>query len=150
AAGFRQLNQQDRAARTLETAVNLIEAVPIDELDGEKRATFLATQYAVFAELTELYATASETDPSRATMAFANSERGRARSLRYAVTQAERDVSAPEARPVARYQKLLQDVVNLTAPRDTSGRADLVDRLDAAALRESTAHERIEERQITP
>src|SRR5262249_12083489 len=89
AAGYRQQNQQDRAANTLQTAVNLIEAVPMDELDGEKRATFLATQYAVFAELTELYASASDTNPSMAMMAFASSERGRARSLRYAVTQAE-------------------------------------------------------------
>ena len=116
-----------RPSRTLQTAVDLIEAVPIDELDGEKRATYLATQYTVFAELTDLYASSVETNPSMAMMAFATSERGLARSLRYAVTQAERDVSS-ESLPVARYQQLLQDVVNITDSERVSAPTALIDR----------------------
>jgi CHAT domain-containing protein len=150
ATGYRGLNQQDRAARTLQTAVDLIEAVPIDGLDGEKRATFLATQYMVFAELTDLYAAAAGTDQSKAAMAFANSERGRARSLRFAVTQTERNVSGPESLPAARYQKLLQEFVNLKGPHESPTSANLVDKLDTVALREHTNDERFDELRITP
>lgn len=149
AAGYRGLSHPDQAARTLETAVDLIEAVPIDELDGEKRATYLATQYNVFAELTDLYASASDTNPSMASMAFANSERGRARSLRYAVTQSERDASlTPERRPVARYQELLQSVVNL-ADLQGGARTSLVEELDDAALRERKAEDPFDQTQLT-
>ncbi len=150
AQGYRELNQQSRAARTLQTAVDLIEAVPIDELDGERRATYLATQYTVFAELTDLYASAADSSPSMASMAFAASERGRARSLRYAVTQAERDVSAAGSPPAARYKNLLQDVVNLTGPRTGTAQANLIDRLDAAALRERKSEVPFDHRQLTP
>ena len=149
AAGYRGLNQLGEAARTLETAVNLIEAVPIDELDGEKRATYLATQYNVFAELTDLYASGTDTDPSMASMAFVTSERGRARSLRYAVTQAERDASAaPERPPVARYQQLLQAVVNLTDSQGGS-RTSLVEDLNQAALHERRTEDPFDQQQLT-
>lgn len=150
AAGYRQLNQRDRASRTLQTAVNLIEAVPIDELDGEKRATYLATQHDVFAELTDLYASAAPMDASMASLAFATSERGRARSLRYAVTQAERDVSSAGTAPIARYKDLLQNVVNLTDSRTDPGVPTLVDQLDQEALRERSSEEPIDLRQLTP
>jgi CHAT domain-containing protein len=149
AAGYRQLSQQDRAARTLQTAVNLIEAVPIDELDGEKRATYLATQFAVFAELTDLYASAAQENPSMASMAFTTSERGRARSLRYAVTQAERNDSSSGPLPATRFRKLLQDVVSLTAAGARSGQSDLVDRLDEAVLREHK-ETTFDQQQLTP
>jgi CHAT domain-containing protein/tetratricopeptide (TPR) repeat protein len=149
ATGYRGLNQHARAARTLQTAVDLIEAVPIDELDGEKRATYLATQYTVFAELTDLYASGADTNPSMASMAFATSERGRARSLRYAVTQAERDASsAPETLPAARYQQLLQDVVSLTDSQAGS-QSTLIDKLDEAALRERQAEDPFDQQQLT-
>ena len=71
----------------MQTAVSLIETVPTDELDGEKRATYLATQHSVFAELTDLYASDDETTA----LAFVTSERGRARSLRYAASQTQGD-----------------------------------------------------------
>ena len=145
AAGYRGAGDRAGAARTLQTAVDLIEAVPIDELDGEKRATFLATQYTVFAELTDLYASASEANSSMASMAFSTSERGRARSLRYAVTQAERNaVAAPEMLPAARYQQLLQDVVKIPAARAGS----LIDELDTAALRERKAEPALDQSQL--
>src|SRR5690606_36451250 len=52
------LSRKDRKAalRTLELAARLIERVPIGELDGERRATYLASQHAVFTELMELLA----------------------------------------------------------------------------------------------
>lgn len=150
AAGYRGLKQTEQAIRTLQTAVDLIEAVPIDGLDGEKRATYLATQYTVFAELTDLYASNVESNPSMASMAFVTSERGRARSLRYAVTQSERDVSLdPGALPMARYQKLLQDVVNLTATQSDSAPSSLIDKLDAAARSERQAEDPFDQQQLT-
>ncbi len=150
AQGYRELTQQDRAARTLQTAVNLIEAVPIDELDGEKRATYLATQYTVFAELTDLYASAAGPEPSMASMAFATSERGRARSLRYAVTQAERNESAVGSPPAARYKKLLHDVVNLTGSRAGADGTNLIEKLDAAALNQRNSDEPVDQQQLIP
>jgi CHAT domain-containing protein len=147
AAGYRGLHQISQATRTLQTAADLIEAVPINELDGEKRATYLATQYAVFAELTDLYASEADSNASIASMAFATSERGRARSLRYAVTQAERDVSA-ETLPAARYQQLLQDVVKITDAQRGSAPTTLIDRLDAAALREQKAEDPFDQQQL--
>ncbi len=143
ASGYRGLNQQAQAVRTLQTAADLIEAVPINELDGEKRATYLATQYSVFAELTDLYAS----DPAKASLAFATSERGRARSLRYAVTQAERD-AASETLPAARYQQLLQDVVKLSDSHDGSAQTTLIDDLGAAALRERKAEAPLDQQQL--
>jgi CHAT domain-containing protein len=151
AEGYRQLNQQERAARTLQTAVNLIEAVPIDELDGEKRATYLASQFAVFAELTDLYASAADTSPAMASLAFATSERGRSRSLRYAVTQAERNVPSSGPLPAARHRKMLQDVVSLASTRAGAGQSSLVDRLDEVASHEQEQQETpFDQHQLTP
>jgi CHAT domain-containing protein len=147
ATGYRALNRIIQATRTLQTAADLIEAVPINELDGEKRATYLATQNAVFAELTDLYASEANANAAIAPMAFATSERGRARSLRYAVTQAERDVSS-ETLPAARYQQLLQDVVKITDAERGSAATTLIDRLDAAALREHKAEDPFDQQQL--
>jgi CHAT domain-containing protein len=88
AGALRASKDHANATRTLEVAVQLIEQVPIDELDGEKRATYLASQHAVYAELTELLITGA-TDEARSWAAFLASERGRARSLRFATSQAE-------------------------------------------------------------
>ena len=76
AAGLRGMRQPGEAAHVLQTAADLIEAVPIDELDGEKRATYLATQYGVYAELTELYASQAADDGAMISLAFSTSERG--------------------------------------------------------------------------
>lgn len=149
AQAYRDLREPERSANTLETAANLIEAVPIDELDGEKRATFLASQYTVFAELTDLYASAAAREPSFTAKAFSISERGRARSLRYAVTQAERDVSADETPSQERYDKLLQQVVRLPESRTDEGEGGLVERL-GAALQGLEPERLLDQQQLVP
>ena len=92
ACGLRQAGALRPALQTLRTAANLIERVPIDELDAEMRATYLATQHRVFEELTDLLAADAMTGGHAAGAdnwtAFAASERGRARALQYAVSQA--------------------------------------------------------------
>jgi CHAT domain-containing protein/tetratricopeptide (TPR) repeat protein len=116
AAGYRGSGQPAKASHVLQVAADLIEAVPIDELDGEQRATFLASQHTVFSELTDLFASQSGADDSTAWLAFEASERGRARSLRYALNQETRDASAPTAAPpAAKYQRLLSAFVGVTA-----------------------------------
>jgi CHAT domain-containing protein/tetratricopeptide (TPR) repeat protein len=150
AAGYRGLNLPEQAARTLQTAVDLIEAVPIDGLDGEKRATYLATQYVVFAELTDLFASGVDTNSAMVSTAFATSERGRARSLRYAATQSEH--AAPvtaETLPAARFQQLLQDVVNLNESHLDAAQTTLIDKLDKAALRERKTEDPFDQQQLT-
>ena len=118
-------------------AADLIEAVPIDELDGEQRATFLATQHTVFSELTDLYA-GTTGDPASAWLAFETSERGRARSLRFAITQQTQDAAAvAQARPEVRYQQMLQEVVTLA----DAGGSELTEAIDSAARRQRTASE---------
>jgi CHAT domain-containing protein len=146
-AGLRQSGQTTEAARTLRAAADLTEAVPIDELDGEKRAIYLATQYNVFKDLTDIYA--SQPDPEGARLAFGTSEEGRARSLRYAINQATRDASQMEAPPAARYQQLLREVVNLTDTGTQLGRASLVDHLAAAAQRERGSEGPLDRGQLT-
>jgi CHAT domain-containing protein len=136
-AGYRKSQRPAEAASTLQTATHLIEAVPIDELNGESRATYLATQYAVFAELMDLFASQALTDPQLALKAFATSERGRARSLRFAVTQEQRATGASLELPAAaRYQQLLREFTEVQPGASPAG---LVDSLDAAALRERGA-----------
>jgi CHAT domain-containing protein len=88
ARSFNAEHATDRAAAILNVAVDLIEQVPIDELDAEQRALWLATQHGVFAELTTVLANQAGADEVRARQAFEISERGRARSLRYAMSQA--------------------------------------------------------------
>jgi CHAT domain-containing protein len=110
--------------------------VPIDELDGEQRATFLASQHTVFSELTDLFASQGGADDSTAWLAFEASERGRARSLRYALNQETRDASAPTAAPpAAKYQRLLSAFVGVTASA-ASDHPDsaLIDELERLAL----------------
>lgn len=114
AAGYRGSGKSAQAVHVLQVAADLIEAVPIDELDGEQRATFLASQHTVFAELTDLFAAQATADDSSAWLAFEASERGRARSLRYALTQQTRDAAAPTASErSAKYQHLMSDLVAL-------------------------------------
>jgi tetratricopeptide (TPR) repeat protein len=69
AAGYRGSGQPAKAVHVLRVAADLIEAVPIDELDGEQRATFLASQHTVFSELTDLFAAQTGSDDSTAWLA---------------------------------------------------------------------------------
>ena len=149
AAGYRGSGQPAAAVRTLQVAADLIEAVPIDELDGEQRATFLATQHTVFAELTDLFASQTQQSDATSWLAFTTSERGRARSLRYALNQAAR-AAALEAPAATRYQQLLQEVVQLAAQADASrGRGALIDAIDQAAVRERSVAAPLDRKQLT-
>jgi CHAT domain-containing protein len=103
----------DEAGRALEVAERVAEAVPIDELDGEKRATFLATQHEAFAQLTDLLATQASLGKGSAWQAFETSERGRARSLRFAESQQARDAAAEATVSEGAYGKYVQDIVAL-------------------------------------
>jgi CHAT domain-containing protein len=127
------------AAQTLRTAVNLIEQVPIDDFDAETRATFLATQHGVFEELTDLSvqnALAGARDDSAAGStwsAFAVAERGRARSLQYALSQATNDASASEHEHLAaNYLALLKRISAVaTSAQNSSGWSGAVGLLEA-------------------
>jgi len=121
AQGLRASGEHDEAIRTYRAAVGLIEQVPIGELDGDKRATFLASQHAVFAELMDLLLyrqsaepTEDRDDDAAAWAAFEVTERGRARSLRYAVNQAmARDAQQVHEPSPAGYQELMRRVAQL-------------------------------------
>ena len=110
ASAMRQSKNHAAAARALEVAVHLIEQVPIDELDGEKRATYLATQHAVYSELTELLISDAQ-DEAAGWAAFLASERGRARSLRFATSQAEHaSLERATVETSTRYAELVRKV----------------------------------------
>lgn len=133
-----------QAQRTLEVGADLIEAVPIDGLDGEQRATYLSTQHAVFAELMDILASKATSDPRVAWDAFESSERGRSRSLRFASTEASGDTSRVD---LARYQRLLHEIVAL--PHDAHRSPDqLLALLDRAALRERDPPEALTRAQL--
>jgi CHAT domain-containing protein len=107
-----------QALAILRTAAALAEQVPIAGLDAEKRATWLASQHAVFAEMTRLFATSAGADESRTWQAFEASERGRARSLRYAVSSAPADESDEAEGP--RFQQLMQQIAGLAETAQSS------------------------------
>jgi CHAT domain-containing protein len=137
AAGYRKANRNADAAHTLRAAVDLIEAVPIDELDGERRATYLATQHTVFAELTDLLASQVSADETAAWQAFSVSERGRARSLRYAVSQTTQGAADSLAAPRGnRYGQMLRKLV-LTGSDSAGGSAHLIDAIENASLEQA-------------
>jgi CHAT domain-containing protein/tetratricopeptide (TPR) repeat protein len=138
AAAHRASGHATKAVHVLNLAADLIEDVPIDELDGEQRATFLASQHTVFAELTDIFASDKGTDDSSAWLAFEASERGRARSLRYALNQETRNAApAVSAPPSATYRNLLGEVVAVTQHTDSSqATGTLVDAIERLALRD--------------
>jgi CHAT domain-containing protein len=103
--------ESDQALGIVHTAAALVEQVPIDGLDAEKRATWLASQHAVFAEMTRLFATDAAGDESRVWQAFEASERGRARSLRYAMNQMPGATDADA--DVNRFQQTMQRISQL-------------------------------------
>jgi CHAT domain-containing protein len=104
---FAASTESAHALEILHIAAALAERVPIAGLDAEKRATWLASQHAVFAEMTRLFATGAAADESRAWQAFEASERGRARSLRYAVADRTDDAEAES------FQQLMQRISGL-------------------------------------
>lgn len=114
ARSFSAERNSAEAASILRVAADLIEQVPIDDLDAEQRATWLATQHVVFAELTTLLANEAGGDEARTWQAFAVSERGRARSLRYAVSQASDIRATSSSEPAStRYRDLMGRITEL-------------------------------------
>ena len=126
ARSFGDDSGNDTAIGILRTAAGLIEQVPIDDLDAEQRATWLATQHTVFAELTARFAARAGNDEARAWTAFNISERGRARSIRYALNQATdvRSTSSTEPSSV-RYQQLMRHIAALAAEASSAGPVDI-------------------------
>ena len=126
ARSFSAQQATDTAVAILQVAANIIEQVPIDDLDAEQRATWLATQHAVFAELTTLFASRAGDDEARAWEAFEVSERGRARSLRYALSQATDTRAISSSEPAsARYRELMQGIKELARSAQASGATDI-------------------------
>ena len=105
--------EHEQALSILNTAAALAEQVPIAGLDAEKRATWLASQHAVFAEMTALFASGAGSDESRAWQAFEASERGRARSLRYAMNLMPGNGSVDDEPDAERFQQLMQRISQL-------------------------------------
>ena len=149
ATAYRKSGSNGEAAHTLQAAAELIEAVPIDELDGERRATYLATQHTVFAELTDLFASQARTDESLAWQAFAASERGRARSLRYAVSQTTQgDAAALKGPATDRYRQLLRQVV-LAGSGSSAGSAQMIDALENASRQPGSGTESLDRERLS-
>ena len=115
----------ERAASILRGAASLIEQVPIDELDAEQRATWLATQHARVRRAHDAVRERSGgNDEPRAWQAFEVSERGRARSLRYAMSQATDTRAMSSSEPAsARYRELMRRITELGPRRGGSGGA---------------------------
>jgi CHAT domain-containing protein len=147
ASARRVMKEPEEAAHALQVAADLSEAVPIDKLDGEKRATYLATQHSTFSQLTDIYASEALADGQRSWDAFITSERGRSRSLRYAESQAAGEAPAMHSPQSARYNELLRDLAALGGEKHDS-QADLIDALGAAARRQSTSGEVPDRRQL--
>ena len=127
ALSLKEVGDRQSALQTLRTAVNLIEQVPIDDFDAETRATFLATQHGVFEELIDLsvenaLANASDNASGGSIWtAFAVSERGRARSLQYALSQAtNNDPSSVHEHSAARYFALLRRIATVATSAPTA------------------------------
>jgi CHAT domain-containing protein len=124
--------ERDQALDILRTAAALVEQVPIDGLDAEKRATWLASQHAVFAEMTRLFAADAAKDESRAWQAFDASERGRARSLRYAINQMPGNGDGGDEPDTERFQQLMQRISQLASAQSLSAEAPQIS-LDSLA-----------------
>lgn len=145
AASYAAAGNTMPAIQTLRVAVSLIEQAPAGELDAEMRATYLATQHAVFAELTDLLvmrAQASRSEDQGAVWdAFEVAEQGQARSLRYALDQASVPARATASPPsdAGEYRALLRALADLPAGRNAEGDA-LLERIAALKLPQLAAN----------
>jgi CHAT domain-containing protein len=125
AMSLRAAGDRQRAQQSLDTAVNLIEQVPIDDLEADARATYLATQHGVFEELTDLLvesslaSSKSDAASEQTWAAFTAAERGRERSLQYAISQATaNDPSHPHVHSGVQYQELVSQIAAAAASAD--------------------------------
>jgi CHAT domain-containing protein len=158
AMSLREAGERQRALQTLRTAANLIEQVPIDDLDAETRATYLATQHGVFEELTDvlvedaLAGTRDDAAGDRSWTAFAVSERGRSRSFQYAISQAmNNDPSSVHEHSAASYQALLHRIAAVAAPGNTGADWDAaVGQLETLSLQRQETHEPFNAKRLVP
>jgi CHAT domain-containing protein/tetratricopeptide (TPR) repeat protein len=158
AMSLREAGDRTGAIQTLRTAVNLIEQVPIDDLDPETRATYLATQHGVFEELTDALVAdaqaraAGDVLQSSVWTAFAVSERGRARSLQYAISQATNDDPlGPHAHLAASYQELLPRIAAVPASTDSgAGWSAAVGQLQSLSAQGQQMSEPVTAAQLVP
>ena len=144
AAAYRGSGHPDAAVHILQVAADLIEAVPIGELNGEQRATFLASQHTVFAELTDLLASRSAADDSTAWQAFEASERGRARSLRYALNQETQNAATSTDVPsTVKYRQLLSEIAGIGGERPSGDpvRPAMIDAIDRLTVNQEGTQE---------
>jgi CHAT domain-containing protein len=122
---LREGGERANAIATLRTAVMLILQVPIDDLDSEARAAYLATQHGVFEDLVDvLIADSSQSAANAAPQsnpwdAFAFAELGRARSLQYSLSEAAADAPAePRSERAAGYAALLARMTQVAQAAD--------------------------------
>ena len=128
----------ERAAETLRIGARLLEQVPTQELDAERRASYLATQHAVFAELSELLAgrssarAAPTANESPQWQAFATAEEGRARSVRLAIEESARESTrAQSSSDSSGYRALLHDLAALAHEDSSIGVDRLLEQIGA-------------------
>jgi CHAT domain-containing protein len=141
AEAYQAAQRESEAIGILRLAVQLLEQVPTDGLDAERRATFLATQHEVFAELTGLLlregSAGAPVDERRIWDAFGVTEDGRARSARYALDPltAGNTASSVEA-DTRRYRELLGRISTLADPAGTTRGADILEAMSRLRLDE--------------
>ena len=133
------------AEQLLRAAIRLIEQVPTAELEPETRAMYLATQHAVFAELTDLLVAdgdashhpAQDSDRTSSS-AFAIADEGHARSIRYALDQVSFN-QIPIGRPGAAqgYRELMRRIADIaTSSPAASKRGELLESIRDLSLEE--------------
>ncbi|MGH8258696.1 MAG: CHAT domain-containing protein, partial [Steroidobacteraceae bacterium] len=129
------------AARTLRSAIALLERVPIGELNPEQRATYLATQYALFGELTDLLIPGTDsTGEAQAWRAFDVAEAGHARSLRYAMELAVHERAAGAEQGGSReYRALLRAISAMSSNHAADGYRQLPLELDKLTRQSASA-----------
>ncbi|HTV51544.1 MAG TPA: hypothetical protein VME21_10160, partial [Steroidobacteraceae bacterium] len=138
------------ATQTLRMALGLIEQVPLEGLDAERRALYLSTQHELFADLTDQLAAealGSQASSEALWRAFGSAEEGHARSLRFALRQASQEqlvagsallkaARAPARNDSGRYEQLMQTLAGLRPGDSPAGAARL---LEALKLLQGTA-----------
>jgi CHAT domain-containing protein len=153
-----EAGEHEGAQQTLRIAVNLIEQIPIDDLDAEARATYLATQHGVFEELTDLLVTQAPADTTASPAseqtwaAFAAAERGRVRSLQYAVSQATSDDPLHvHAHAAVQYQELFSQIGAVVASTHTAaGWSAAVGQLEKLSMAGRQTPESVSAVQLVP
>ncbi len=123
AMSLRAGGERAEAIATLRTAVTLVLQVPIDDLNWETRATYVATQHDVFEDLIDALLAevragdAAQEDALWDALAFA--ELGRARTLQYSLSEAAADDPAePREQRAAGYAALLARLKTIAQPAE--------------------------------